>query len=1116
MSIKITELQPRLTVLANNDVFAVADFSEGVTSGITFGSLKNIIVDQTTFNDNAGLIVNAVNAYENPVSSLNELQATSLQLKDANTGIVTSVDLSYILNYNNHTNTPFIPTDLHDINNFDPGDSGGYVRFRTASTEAGAELVYQPKQNGVVTGGQIIDTSIIKEGNNLYYTDARVDAFFDENFGTFFNSFAATFDEGNVKDSFTDTCGTFINPSVVEGETNIIRISSTGIIPGSGGEERATQNERFLGYRKNQNVRIFGANGNAGTQLTSTLVGFNPNVIGFRTESRQGNTAPDRPHLGFSYRVAEWDLENGQATIGTPAQEIYVGVPENIDENSLEFSEYGEQKLLNDFSVENFIQLNFTGLGESADRGLLIYRRYLGAYQNANTQVSAASGSHELIAVLGPREIAAGNWIDFYADDILTYNAKFQTTSAGTANKYLAQNTVLFRPKQEPSSPRKGWIDRTITDVVYQNPNNREQSEYIDLYLDDVVQGETDGCWICHNDTSKIQQAINFNATNGRKAIQLNPKNYIVSSLTVPNEFGINGFAYNTSITKMPWSGYGDTPSQKIIRASSGTPQNISLVGFDIDGNAVNQMLFDDATDVPRNYALDFGTACDSILIDKVRVRNVIGGGIFANNGSNFKIFSSEVRDSGLTDRNLFNPLILQGGENTSIVANRFENFTDNVNVSITNKGVIEGNIIVSCGSGLLTYGSRFLVASPNILIGPAGEFLPNPDSFNSQYDSINIDLSNSTTANANNQFTLFETDRFVYQENGENFDLTGANLNYQVFALAKNPISGEESQWAFIENSTDFIQINRDPSSSSPLSQGGFAFTISDDSVERIRFNSGRYKHVLLANSGINFANNDTVTILGAFLGGQNGVNDITVNVDVANNSTGAIEAFSVSAQQPSVIQSTTYTNIGIGTGLTTTGSGNNAVFDVVTIGGVYTPSFMRDANNSIGIGTSSTVSGNPDHIGLGWTASIDKFIETSTITNTSDQAGLGQWSAPYEYPGGSGIYYANYTITVSDYQHVSNTQIVTPQAAGVFAHLGFSAGSTYIGPGNIPHIPESFGQIINTNDITEQIRELTIRWKWANYINPDPQIGGTAQGGYGGRLMSKRDVVIATGRIE
>ena len=63
-------------------------------------------------------------------------------------------------------------------------------------------------------------------------------------FGTFFNSFAATFDEGNVKDSFTDTCGTFINPSVVEGETNIIRISSINNCP--------NQKPRTVGKPKKQ------------------------------------------------------------------------------------------------------------------------------------------------------------------------------------------------------------------------------------------------------------------------------------------------------------------------------------------------------------------------------------------------------------------------------------------------------------------------------------------------------------------------------------------------------------------------------------------------------------------------------------------------------------------------------------------------------------------------------------------------------------------------------------------------------------------------------------------------------------------------------------------------
>jgi len=1111
MSIKITELQPRLTALANTDVFAVADFSEGVTSGITFGSLKNIIVDQATFSENADLIVNAVNDYRDPVTGLNELQATTIQSLDANTGIITPVDLAFLLNYNNHVNTPFIPTDVHQLNNFDEQDSGGFVRFRVNTlTEAGVELVYQPKQNGVISDGQIIDTTALKEGDNLYYTDNRVETFFDDNFGRFYNSFAATFDEGNVKDSYTDTIGQFILPSVVESETNVIRINRIGTIPGGAGAERTSQNERFLGYRKDQNIRIFGADGNASQSITGTA-DINPLVIGFRTEQRTNDLGPDRPHLGFSYRVAEWSLETGQSAVGSSPVEVYIGVPEFIDELDPEFTEYDAQRFLDAFSVENFIQLNFTGLPEGGDRGLLIYRRFLGAWENANNDIANASGSHELVAVLGPREIALGAWIDYYSDDILTYNKKFQLVTGGTANKYLPEETVLFRPKSEPSSPRKGWIDRTITEVRYQNPNNFEQSEYIDLYLDDVVQGESDGCWICHNDTTKIQQAINFNATNGRKAVQLNPKNYIVSGLTIPNDFGINGFAYNTSITKMPWSGYGDNPSNKILRASSGTPRNISFVGFDIQGNAVNQILFNDVNDDAKNYALDFGEGSDSILIDKVRVNSMIGGGIYANNGSNFKIFASEVKDSGLTDRNLFSPLQLQGGENTSIVSNRFENFTDNVNTSVTDKGVISGNIIVACGSGLLTYGSRFLVAEPNILIGPAGEFLPNPDAFNSQYDQINIDLSNSTIAGG---FTLFESDKFVYQENGENFDLTGSTLSYQAYGIAKDPLTGTETEWVFIDNAEDYFAINRDPSTASPLSEGGFAFTISSDSVERLRSNSGRYTDVLMTNPGQDFVNGDIITIEGNFLGGNTGSNDITLNVLVANVATGSIEAFEVASQQQSIIQSKTYENLTSFSGWNTTGAGAGAVFSVKAVGGVYAQEFMRNTDNVIPVGAGRTVNGNANHIGLGWLSSIFKFVETSNIINTSDQAGRGQWTVPYEYPVGSGVYYSDYTIRLQNYESVSNTQIVTPQSGGLNAHLGFSAGTTYVGPGNIEHIPEGFGEIINSNELPNNILEVVIRWKWANYI--DPVQGQTAVGGYGGKLMSRKDVVIAAGRIE
>ena len=93
-----------------------------------------------------------------------------------------------------------------------------------------------------------------------------------------------------------------------------------------------------------------------------------------------------------------------------------------------------------------------------------------------------------------------------------------------------------------------------------------------------------------------------------------------------------------------------------------------------------------------------------------------------------------------------------------------------------------------------------------------------------------------------------------------------------------------------------------------------------------------------------------------------------------------GSIEAFSVTLTTAISNQSTEYTNLGLGTGLTTTPQGNT-VFDVVAIGGVYTIIYER-CKCPIGIGT-FPVSGNPNHIGLGWIAPIDKFIETSPITN-------------------------------------------------------------------------------------------------------------------------------------
>lgn len=1084
MAIKFSELTPRVTTLADLDLFAVSDSSEGATVSIDFGSLKSIIVDQQTFEDNADKIVTALNNYTSPVTGFNEVQATTMQLQ-SDSGIV-PVDLTYILDYNNHTNTPDIPQDLHDLNNFNPGDNGGYVRFRTVQSGANAgqgELVYQSIQQGTISGGVVISTDFIKEGANLYYTEDRVENFMDTNFGEYYNSFAATFDEGNVKDSYFDTVGEFQFPQVTGSETNVIRIYRTGDIPGS--QLTRSQQDRFIAYRAGQNVRIFGANPAERDLLTTTQADFNLQVVGFR-DTVQG---VEEPHIGISYKIVEWDLETGQTTIGTTGKIKYIGVPEYITDPT-EIQDYTTTEMFDAFGVDNFIELDFQALPEGGATGLLIYRRILGGF-NGEDQILGADGNHILVAVLGPKELSVGVWQDYFTDDYLTYSNK-----RSTDNSYTPASTVHFKPRIEPSAAQYGWVDRTISEVRLSNPNSLALSDYVDIYLNDVVSGSPDGCWIAHNDTTKIQTAINFNSVNGRKAIQLNPKNYIITEITVPNEFGINGFAYNTKMTKMPWSGYSNLPSQKMIRASdSAAASNISLVGFDIDGNAVNSYLFDDATSVNRNYAVDYGSQGDSILIDKVRINNVIGGGIYATDCSNFKIFASEVTESGITDRHLYSPLIVDGGENTSITSNRFQNFTSSVDTSVTNKGVIQGNIINACGSGLLTYGSRFLVAEPNILVGPANEFLPNPDAYNSEYDSINVDL----TSSAINNFAGYDSDNFKYQENGANYDLSNATLRYKTFAIAQNA-EGLETIWiSEIENSNNYIAINYNNTTENPLTEGGFGFYMPTQSVERLKFNGGRYTDVLITNAGEDYVNGETIQISGLALGGENLVNDITITV-ANTDANGAITDIDWEAQ-PSVIQTTTYTGV---TG-SASAAGINATFEVRSIGGVYTQEFMADPNNTIPVSPTENVPGNANHVGIAWAAMIDQFVEDGSITNVSSSRGT--WGSPYEYPIGSGEFYSDYTVNVTDYKYLVEGRSVAPQTVGVYTHLGFSAGQPYQYNG-VEYIPATSGEIIAINDLVSE-QEVVIRWKWANY-------NGTATDGYDGKLTVLNTFVIATGRIK
>lgn len=1161
MAIKFSELTPRVSTLSSADLFAVTDASEGTSVAIDFGSLKGIIVDQNTFTDNAALMISALNDYDNG-TGVNGLDAATLG----------GYSPAFYRTYANLTGKPTIPTSLANLDN---SANNGYISIANdiipdaANPDGYARLTFKVITNGQQVGEILtVDTSYIPEGVNKYYTDDRVEAFVDANFGDYYNSYAATFDEGNVKDSFYDTIAIPSNVSVTNEYTQL-RIyagttSNPAYVPGTGQTvQRVDQRDRFDGYRAGQNIRIFGADVATNynptafnvSQVTGTV-----NLVGLRDE----DPSSGNPYNSFQYRIAEFDLATGQIATGQTLETVLVGVPTTVTDpvQVQNFLSGNSNAILDSFSIENFITINFTS-SPTAGRGLLIYRKVGGAVGGTTTLTMAAAtvaagvvtvttvedhgltdgkqvtisnvsgmvelnglqpyakvvsatqftlwtdaglttsldgssftaytsggsvvyantnsvpGVSKLCAVLGPKEIATGKWIDYYTDDIVDYSTGDITYfPKNSDNTYLPDFTVHFKPLVEPSSYQSGWADTVITGVTYSNPLQPADSAYITITVaDPLISTSSDGVWVCHDDTAKIQRAINNNSVAGRKAVQLNPKNYMVSELTIPSNFGISGFAYNTKMTKIPWTGYELIPTGRMIRSASATfAKNISLVGFDIDGNAVNQVLYDDSTVVNRNYCIDWGLKSDSILIDKVRLTNPMGGGIYASDGTNFKIFASEVRDSGLSSRHIYSPLIVDGGENTSIVSNRFQNFTDVLDVSVTNKGVIEGNIIANCGTGLLVYGSRFLVTSPNILVGPADEFLPNPDAYNSVYDSINIDLSESIINGS--QVQSFDSDKMKYQENGSEYDLSLAGPNgiagvvYKYFAIAKDPATGEEYEW-IPQFSYSALQMNPREENDNLPSRGGFQFNIPADSVRKLRLYNEEYTPLVMKNisNTISIGEANVVGVQG------DGTNihyecQTIASVDIAT-------PIGMTYPKGSKITVTGLAPSGYNVTNATVVSANNTHVSVL---GSETGTVTDSAGTVVG-----TIAGNADHIGMGWSAFVDQWIPAGVASQSR-----GEWSVD----GANTVY----TFTATDYKYLALERKIRMTQTGINAHSEFSPGQ---GAGTYGVVTS-----IGNADPAGKTKSVSISW-----VNADIN---TAVGGIGGTFEVENTFVLAQGRIK
>ncbi len=933
----------------------------------------------------------------------------------------------------NYTNATFKPTIPTDIKDLDNADD--YVSVSSTTND----LIVQ----GNLSSPANLTTNSLPEGsNNKYYDDSLVDLRLNARFGELFNLYSNAFDGGTVTDSLVDVPGIFQNIGAGNSSKEILVSNAVA---------------SSASFKAAQKLRLYGASGD-----NATLIGSPPTTSLERSTSFKA-TAGAGEYLGtWEYRVAHFNLITGE--IGPSSAAL-----------SINFANDGsgtQEQLYSSFNNDHFIRLTIDGNNTPAGTGALVYRK-----TNSDT-------NHKLIAVLGSKELGSA-WIDYHTFDATAWSGKNSSDNSYSSISHFP----LIAPTL--STGLTGW-----TDVEIESVTTGQTHFTITLVGAGVTCNSGGAVQICHNDTILIQNAITSKNAVGIKSVNLNAKTYNVSSLSIPDNFGVVGVPNITKIKNLPFSGYiGTDPNNSVIVSSSTTNATaISFSGIDIDGNQLNQYLVSDVTDKTLNYLLDFGINPISTLIDKCRFKDMIGGGISAESPSEFKMNVSEVVNSGLSDRyeEQYSPLIVDAGSSTLVTGNRFENFPHHIDASVTQEGVFTNNVIKACGSGLFLYGATFVVSSPNILIGAANEFLSSPDVLNSEYDSINIPLARFAGAGD------YLSDPFTYQEDGAAFNLT------TTFEASSNASIVYRANLVSILSSTGAGQIYGHRIGPA---QYGIAGRTDLPLIEGKRYriqevgNTDWRKVGAVANKvGIEF-----IAELGTGTARLNSSPTLEQVGSTSASTTGYVESEEFVGYMADATTQRIPIEITNVTGGVTPANGEFKFSIPVAVkneieAGFYSQATLR-GYYATELAASRRLAGS-SHDGIAWSASLRRQVVSGNITTQ------GSWAADGSDAFGS---YRDFAVSVSDPQY-----IIVGSHVIINNKSGFSTGLTNVVVGDVCDpvhgIVQTIGALVDGN------RLITVRYYkgLAAHTADGGASGATAGAGTDGTLNIIDDFVMAQGLIK
>jgi hypothetical protein len=232
----------------------------------------------------------------------------------------------------------------------------------------------------------------------------------------------------------------------------------------------------------------------------------------------------------------------------------------------------------------------------------------------------------------------------------------------------------------------------------------------------------------------------------------------------------------------------------------------------------------------------------NDLLFENMELDNLVGGGIYAYDASitnNLTVLNSEITGGGLSYSFDWYPLFADECRTVKIAHNTFRDFPGPVRISAVQKGIVSPNIVDNCGEGIFAYGATKIVLTPNVLLGPAGEFIANPDVLNSEYDSVNILLENGID---------FNSPQYVYQENGAFFDFTAnqGRLTGLINELTKtNNVEELSTDYSETLSGDDYIQFTNGGDVN-----GNFAFRVV---ASRVNDLLSRASYTQLVNANAN-----------------------------------------------------------------------------------------------------------------------------------------------------------------------------------------------------------------------------------------------------------------------